>query len=193
MTSASGWGWLTGQNRIPHFIDDIISAAHAAIGKTNLHLPRRYTGHSLGGALAMQAYIKYGRDIDLCHVFSPYMYLFLAQSIRQWPKRNPIVVWAHKDDPFWKTGWGNYDRENPDGARLIWHDTSDGVAATSIIDPHYLENMVDYFTEPEVDYHDPMDEAIIEPDEGKLGSHSIGTKTTGSGGLASWFQYRNGT
>lgn len=146
MSSSSFWGWLSGGNRSATFIDEIIDSAHSAIGATNTWMPRRYTGHSLGGALAMAAYIRYGRPQDRCQVFSPYMYLLLAEDIRRWNKENKIIVWAHKDDRVWKMGWGNYELENPsDSENLIWYDTSDGVSVTTVTEQHYMANMIDYF------------------------------------------------
>ena len=189
MSSSSFWGWLSGTNRSATFIDQIIDAAHSAIGATNTRLPRRYTGHSLGGALAMAAYIRYGRPQDRCQVFSPYMYLLLAEDIRRWNKENKIVVWAHKDDPVWKVGWGNYERENPsDAQNLIWYDTSDGVSVTTVAEQHYLANMVDYFlrdiegVEPPVT--DPVDvrdhAVIIDPQTTEFAPRPVRSQSIGS-------------
>lgn len=126
MSATSFWSWMTGKSKTAMFMDDTIDRALSAIGKRYNELPRRYTGHSLGGALAITAYNRHGRDIDECHVFSPYMDIEAARNIGRWTKKNKIIVWAHKDDKFWRTAWSNYESANPDmvNKMLIWHDTS---------------------------------------------------------------------
>ena len=154
MSNTSFWSWLTGGNRSAVFMDDVISTAHSAIGKTNIDLPRRYTGHSLGGALALTAYSKYGRDKDICQVFSPYMDIMASKNINRWPKKNKITVWAHKDDKFWRTAWSNYEAVNkssddPLMNKLVWHDTSGGVLEGYAMPAHMMGNMREYFEEVE--------------------------------------------
>jgi hypothetical protein len=150
MSAASMWGWLTGDDTAASFKEDVIDIAHRAIGRTNMRLPRRYTGHSLGGALALSAYNKYGRDQDICQVFSPYMDNLASKNIKRWRKLNKITVWAHKDDKVWQTGWSNYEtnnlsEEDPLRNRLVWHDTSGGVLQGNIMPSHMMDNMKEYF------------------------------------------------
>lgn len=88
-------------------------------------LPRRYTGHSLGGTLAIAAYIRYGseRRRDECQVFSPYLQPFIAKQVNEFKKHSPIVVWANENDLVWLTGKKNYEAE--------WYNTLVKIADTA--------------------------------------------------------------
>lgn len=137
----------------PSFVDTLLSSAESAIGSTYKGLPRRYVGHSLGGAYAMRAYLTYGRDEDMCHVFAPYMGSPLALSVAKSKPNFPIVVWAHKDDPVWNTAKYNYDsvntKESTEFEPLVWHDTSRGTSQafskTGIERAHTLGHLVRFW------------------------------------------------
>ena len=150
MSATSFWSWMTGRPKTAAFMDTVIADAHAAIGQRYIGLPRRYTGHSLGGALALTAYSRHGREEDMCQIFSPYMDIEASRNISRWPKRYKIVVWAHKDDKIWRAGWSNYESANPNllvQNRLIWHDTS-GLPLEGRfyeLPTHMMGNMREYF------------------------------------------------
>lgn len=97
----------------PEFMSRITGEANQAVSgiPNSANYPHRYTGHSLGGALALAAYTRYGRDKDECQVFSPYMNSFIATQIIRHTKVNPISVWANQHDPVWIFGKGNYEVE----------------------------------------------------------------------------------